>query len=135
MYTQKWTKIRYYTFVHIVTIRSRFYKYTTVNLGSQIPYHRSEALYSVYKKWLHAVQMTNDRQIHRLNYQWQACIHFNWPIFQRIPVTEIFTVHHLTTQHFTWTTNSLKYTRANKYSSLNRKKCHQDNPFTKLLIE
>ena len=26
------------------------------------------------------LQINNYRQIHRLNYQWQAGIHFNWPI-------------------------------------------------------
>ncbi len=36
-----------------------------------------EALYSGYKN---TIEMTNDRQIHRQNYQWQASIHFNWPM-------------------------------------------------------
>ena len=29
-----------------------------------------------YKKWRHTLQMTNDRPIHWLNYQWLASIHF-----------------------------------------------------------
>ena len=41
----------------------------------------SEKLFIVStKKWRHTIQMTNDRQIHRLNYQLQASIHFNWPM-------------------------------------------------------
>ena len=35
-----------------------------------------EALYSAYKNGV--IQMTNDRPIHRLIYQWQASINFNW---------------------------------------------------------
>ena len=37
-----------------------------------------ESLYNAYKKWRHTIQMTTDRPIHRLNYQWQASIYFNW---------------------------------------------------------
>ena len=37
----------------------------------------AEALYSADKKMMHIIQMTNDRPNHRLNYQWQARIHFN----------------------------------------------------------
>ena len=32
------------------------------------------------KKLRHTIQMTNDRLIHRLNYQWQPSLHFSWPI-------------------------------------------------------
>ena len=39
-----------------------------------------EALYSAYKKLRPTIQMTNDKPIHRLNFQWQASIHFNWPM-------------------------------------------------------
>ena len=39
----------------------------------------TEALYNAYKKM--TSYNTNDRPIHKLNYQWQSSIHFNWPIF------------------------------------------------------
>ena len=38
------------------------------------------ALYSADKKLRYTIQITNDRLIHWLNYQWQVSIHFNWPI-------------------------------------------------------
>ena len=41
----------------------------------------NEAVYSDdYKKWSHTMQMTNDRPVDRLNYQWQSTIHFNLPM-------------------------------------------------------
>ena len=30
--------------------------------------------------------MTNDRRVHRLNNQWQANIHFNWPMVDQYDV-------------------------------------------------
>ena len=42
--------------------------------------------------WRHTIQTTNDRPIHRLNYQWQACIHFNWPMLG--PYDVIFYRHY-----------------------------------------
>ena len=39
------------------------------------------------KKLLHTIQMTNDRPIHRLNYQWQASIYFNWTMVGQYDVT------------------------------------------------
>ncbi len=32
------------------------------------------------QKWRQIVHMINDRPIDRLSYQWQASIHFNWPV-------------------------------------------------------
>ena len=37
------------------------------------------SIHSACKKWCYTIQMTNAMSIHRLNYQWQASIHFYWP--------------------------------------------------------
>ena len=42
--------------------------------GSKLNQMLFQAHYSAYNKLSHTIQMPNDRQIHRLNYQWQAII-------------------------------------------------------------
>ena len=43
-------------------------------------YHVAKAVYKAYKKRRLTIQMTNDKPIHRPNYQWQTIMHFNLPM-------------------------------------------------------
>ena len=45
-----------------------------------------QAVYSPFKIWRHTLQMTSYRPIQRLNYQWQAGIHFKWPMISQYEV-------------------------------------------------
>ena len=38
------------------------------------------------------IQMANDRPIHRVNYQWQASIPFNWPMAGKYDVIFVFII-------------------------------------------
>ena len=50
-----------------------------------------KALNNAYIKLRHTIQMTNDRSLHILNFQWQPSIHFNWPMVGQCDV--IFYMH------------------------------------------
>ena len=56
--------------------------------------------YSASKKWRHIIQMTYNRPIHRLNYQWQFSIHLNWPMVSQYDVIFIGTIKSFKIQVF-----------------------------------
>ena len=63
------------------------------------------------KKWHHTKQITTDKSIHTLNYQWQASIHFNWQMVGQYDVIIIGTIKSLTLlpPNKAWTSQMLYY--------------------------
>ena len=74
-----------------------FYNKTFIFCSSRNLKGHTLKLYSnlegkILKLFIVPLKMTNNRPIHRLNYQWQASIHFNWPMVGQYDIIFIGTI-------------------------------------------